>query len=102
EVRQRANSISDFLLTRADVEAQAGAKLITFGELNLPVLKEDEPALFQRASDLAQKHGIYMGLALAVLDPGHRPSGGDPLVMIEPSGQIAWEYRKTKLDRKST
>jgi apolipoprotein N-acyltransferase len=97
EVRQRANSIADFLLTRAEVEAQAGAKLVTFGELNLPVLKEDEPVLIQRASDLAQKRGIYIGLALAVLNPGHRPSGEDPLVMIGPSGQVAWEYRKTKL-----
>jgi apolipoprotein N-acyltransferase len=96
-VRQRSNSIADFLFQRADLEAQAGAKLITFGEINLPVLKEDEPVLVQKARDLAKRRGIYMGLPLGSLNPGHRPLGEDKLVMIDPSGQIAWEYRKTRI-----
>ncbi|MGC2109817.1 MAG: nitrilase-related carbon-nitrogen hydrolase [Candidatus Korobacteraceae bacterium] len=97
KVRQRSNSITDFLLERADGEAQAGAKLITFGEINLPVLKEDEPALIQKARDLAERRGIDMGLPLAVLNPNHRPMGEDKLVMIDPSGQIAREYSKSRI-----
>lgn len=96
-IQQRSSSIADFLLESADVEAQAGAKLITFGEINLPVLKEDEPSLIQRARDLAQTRCIYMGLPLGTLNPGHKPVAEDKLVMIEPSGQIAWEYRKTRI-----
>jgi apolipoprotein N-acyltransferase len=97
KVRQRSNSIADFLLERADVEVQAGARLITFGEINLPVLKEDEPGLIQKARGLAERRRVYMGLPLGALNPGHTPLGEDKLVMIDPSGQIAWEYRKTRI-----
>jgi len=45
QLRQRSNAIADFLLGRADLEAQAGAKVITFGEFNFPVLKQYENLL---------------------------------------------------------
>jgi apolipoprotein N-acyltransferase len=97
KIRQRSRSIAAFLLERADVEAQAGAKLITFGEINLPVLKEDEPQLIQEARALAEKRGIYMGLPLGTLNPGRRPLVEDKLVLIDPSGQIPWQYHKTRI-----
>src|SRR5208282_973374 len=58
QLRQRSNSIADFLLGRADLEAQAGAKLITFGEFNFPVLRQYEPDLIRQAEGLAQRRGI--------------------------------------------
>lgn len=97
QLHQRSNSIADFLFRRADVEAQAGAKLITFGEFNFPVLKQYEADLTQQASGLAQRRGIYIALPLAVFNIGHKPSLEDKLVMIEPSGQIKWEYLKTQV-----
>jgi len=97
QLRQRSNRIADFLLERADLEAQAGAKAITFGEFNFPVLLPYEPELIHQAGELAQRRGIYIGLPLAVFNIGHKPSAEDKLVMIEPSGQVAWEYHKTKL-----
>lgn len=97
QLHQRSNSIADFLLGRADVEAQAGAKLITFGEFNFPVLKEYEANLTRQAGGLAQRRGTYIALPLAVVNIGHKPSLEDKLVMIEPSGQIKWEYLKTQV-----
>jgi apolipoprotein N-acyltransferase len=97
QLHQRSNSIADFLLGRADIEAQAGAKLVTFGEFNFPVLKQYEADLTQQASGLAQRRGIYIALPLAVFNFGHKPSVEDKLVMIEPSGEIKWEYLKTEV-----
>lgn len=97
ELHQRSNSIADFMLGRADFEAQAGAKLITFGEFNFPVLRQYEADLMQRGSELARARDIYIGLPLAVFNIGHKPSLEDKLVMIKPSGGIAWEYLKTQI-----
>jgi apolipoprotein N-acyltransferase len=97
QLRERSHRIADFLLGRAEVEAQAGAKLITYGEFNLPVLIQYEPELIRQAGDLAQRRGIYIALPLAVFNIGRHPAGQDKLVMITPAGQIGWEYEKTKL-----
>lgn len=96
EIRRRAQSITDSLLTTADKEAQAGAQLIAFGEINLPVLKEDESALLQRGADLASERNIYIALPLGVLNPGHRPAAEDKLVMIDRSGKVLWQFLKAK------
>lgn len=97
QLRQRSDAIANFLLGRADVEAQAGAKMITFGEFNFPVLKQYESDLIQQGSSLAQRRGIYIALPLATINIGHKPPLEDKLVMIEPSGQIKWEYLKTQI-----
>ena len=96
-LHRRSNSIADFLLARANVEAQAGAKLVTFGEFNFPVRKQYEADLTRQGIGLAQRRGIYIALPLAVFNIGHKPSLEDKLVMIEPSGQIKWKYLKTEL-----
>lgn len=97
QLRQRSISIADFLLGRADLEAQAGAKIITFGEFNFPVLQQYEPDLIHQASELAQRRAIYIGLPLAVFNIGQKRPLDDTLVMIDPSGQVAWEYHKTQM-----
>jgi apolipoprotein N-acyltransferase len=93
----RSKFIADKLLGRAEMEAQAGAKVVSFGEFSFPVLKQDEAALIRRASDLAERRGIYLALPLAVYNIGHIPPADDPFVMIDPSGRSVWEYRKTEL-----
>jgi apolipoprotein N-acyltransferase len=97
QLHQRSNLIANFLFGRADLETQAGAQVITFGEFNFPVLKQYESDLIQQAGQLAQRRGIYIALPLAVFNIGHKPPVDDPLVMIDPSGHTAWEYRKTQI-----
>ena len=36
-------------------------------------------------------------MPLAVFNIGHKPAAEDKLVMVEPSGLIAWEYHKTQI-----
>jgi apolipoprotein N-acyltransferase len=97
QLHQRSSLIADFLLGRADLEAQAGAKLITFGEFNFPVLKQYEPDLIRQGGELAQRRGIYIALPLAAFNIGQLPPLEDKVVMIGPSGRIAWEYHKTQI-----
>lgn len=42
------------------MEAQAGAKIVFWSELNGAVLKQDEDILLQRASDMAKQEEIYL------------------------------------------
>ncbi|MGC1840535.1 MAG: nitrilase-related carbon-nitrogen hydrolase, partial [Candidatus Acidiferrales bacterium] len=62
-----------------------------------PVLKQYEAQLVQRGEELAKANAIYLALPMAVFDIGHKPSLEDKLVMIEPTGQVAWEYLKTEI-----
>lgn len=96
-VRRRSSFVTDFLLERADREAQSGARLITFGEGEFPVLKQDEAGLLQHCEDLAHARNIYLGLPLATLNVGHLPSVEDKLVLVTPQSKIAWDYHKTQL-----
>jgi apolipoprotein N-acyltransferase len=96
-VRRRSSSVVEFLLKRTDREAQAGAEIVTFGEGEFPVLKQDEATFLQRCRDLAHARNIYIGLPMATLDVGHIPSVEDKLVLVAPSNTIAWVYYKTQL-----
>lgn len=96
EVRAGAAAISDDLLARAEREAQAGAKIVFWGEGNAPVFKEDEPALLARGRELAAKYQIYLGMALGTWNRGLHPPLENKIVLIKPDGQIAWEYFKAR------
>jgi apolipoprotein N-acyltransferase len=91
-----ATAIDDDLLSRAEGEMQAGAKIVFWGETNAPVLKEDEAALVARGGDLAAKYGVYFGMALGVLNSGKTPPLENKLVLIQPNGRVAWEYNKAR------
>ena len=93
-IRARAATIDDDLLMRAQQEARSGARIVFWGEVNAPVLVEDEPALIRRASEIAKNSGIYLGLALAGWHMESRPAFENKLVLITPDGTVAWEYYK--------
>ena len=97
QLHQRTIAITNFLFGRADIEAQAGAKVITFGEFNFPVLRQFKPELIAQGEQLARARGIYLALPLAVFNIGQTPPLEDKLVMIDPAGAIAWEYLKTEV-----
>ena len=93
-IRAWATSIDDDLLRRADLAARNGARIIFWAEGNASVLKQDEARLLTQGSQLAARDRIYLGMALAVWVPGASRVLENELVMIEPSGAIAWDYRK--------
>jgi len=95
-IRTWAAAMDSDLLIRAERELQAGAKIVFWGETNAPVLKEDESALVARGSELAAKYHAYVGMALGVLDRGTQTKIENKLVLIQPNGQVAWEYNKAR------
>ncbi|HVT37690.1 MAG TPA: nitrilase-related carbon-nitrogen hydrolase [Gemmatimonadaceae bacterium] len=93
-IRSRATVISDDLLARAEREARSGARVVFWGEVNAPVLAEDEPELIRRAGEVARRSGVYLGMSLAEWHMKSKPPLGNKLVLISPDGTVAWEYFK--------
>lgn len=95
-IRHWATAIDNDLLSRAEREMQAGAKIVFWAELNAPVLKEDETAFVARGESLAAKYHVYLGMSLNVLRSGTAPNVENKLVLVQPRGQVAWEYNKAR------
>jgi apolipoprotein N-acyltransferase len=95
-IQRWATAMDNDLLSRAEREMQAGAKIVFWGEANAPVLKEDEAPFVARGEGLATKYHVYFGMALGVLNRGKAPSLENKLVLIQPNGHVAWEYNKAR------
>jgi len=95
-IRSWGAAVGNDLLARTEREAQAGAKIVFWGEANAPVFKHDEAAFISRGAELASKYQIYLGMALGVWNIGKNPAFGDKLILIEPNGRVAWEYNKAR------
>ena len=93
-IRRWEAAVNADLLARSEREAQAGAKIVFWAEETAPVLKEDEASLVERGAALAAKYQIYLGMALATLNRGQALPLENKIVLIQPSGQVAWEYYK--------
>jgi apolipoprotein N-acyltransferase len=94
EFRAWSEGVDDDLLLRADREAQGGAKIVFWAEGNAFILKQDEAPLLAQGSKLAAKDHIYLGLALAVLNPGQNKPLENKLAVAGPDGKIAMDYYK--------
>jgi apolipoprotein N-acyltransferase len=87
--------IQDFLFERSVREAGAGARMILWPENSFAVLKRDEPATLERARLFARRYGVYLGMAYGVRPEEGSPRYENKMVMLTPSGGVAWEYLKT-------
>ena len=94
-IRTEFNANIDDLLERSEREALAGASIVFWSEGASYVLKEDETALIERGCTLARQEEIYLGMALATLTSG-QSLVENKTVLIEPSGEIAWEFFKAR------
>jgi apolipoprotein N-acyltransferase len=86
----------DALLNRSEREATAGAKIIFWSETAAYLLKQDEADLLARGRALASKHHVYLGMSLGTWTPGAQFPLANKFVLIEPTGQTAWEYLKAR------
>jgi apolipoprotein N-acyltransferase len=91
-----ARSVGDDLLTRADREAAAGAKLVFWDEAGAPVLPADEPALLARGAELAARRRIYLGMSLGTWTIGAPKPLQNKLVLIDPTGRVVFTYHKSR------
>jgi len=82
------------LFDRSIREANAGAKIIFWGEANATAFKRNEGELFELASQLAKEHQIYLGMGLATLNlPSEKPLE-NKLVLFNPLGEKVIDYWK--------
>ncbi|HET7208750.1 MAG TPA: nitrilase-related carbon-nitrogen hydrolase [Terriglobales bacterium] len=95
-MRAWGRAVDDDLLARAELEAQAGAKIVFWGEANAPLFKDEEAAFVGRGSELASRYQIYLGMAVGVWNTGKNPPLENKLILIKPDGQVAWQYNKLR------
>jgi apolipoprotein N-acyltransferase len=93
-IRTNAAAIFDDLLERADREAQAGAKIVMWGETNSFSLKQDEPAMVAQGAAFAREREVYLGMAPAVFDPANDKPLENKIVLVDPRGDVSFEYWK--------
>ena len=91
--RSKLSSAADELLLKTELEAQAGAKIVFWSELNGAVLKQDEDMLLQRASDMAKQEEIYLIISLLVKTP-YVDLKENKTVAFNPQGELISEYFK--------
>lgn len=86
-------SVTDELFIKTKQEAEAGAKIVFWSELNGAALKQDEAALLQRASTTAKEEGIYLIVSLLVKTP-YESLKENKTVAFNPQGEQVAEYFK--------
>ena len=94
-IRTKFSANTDDLIERSEREAHAGASIVFWSEGGGYVLNEDEATLIERGRMLARQEEIYLGMALATLTSGQKLVE-NKIVLIEPSGEIAWQYFKAR------
>jgi apolipoprotein N-acyltransferase len=92
--RNASVAVGNDLLSRSALEASSGAKIIFWSESAVYVLAEDEPALLARGRELARTDHVYLGMTLGTWTPGAPKPLQNKLVLVEPDGNIAWQYLK--------
>jgi apolipoprotein N-acyltransferase len=94
----RAGSLRIFedLLARTASEAQAGARMVFWGEANSIIMREDEPIFLARARAAARADAIYLGLGVGVWHQGDAKPLENKIVLIDPAGRVAWQFLKAR------
>lgn len=88
--------VVDELFTRTESTARDGARIVAWAEAAGFVLKEDEEAMVDRARQIATEHEIYLQLAIVtVLDTDTFPYAENRAIMVDPEGNVSWNYPKT-------
>ncbi len=92
--------VNEELLARSRQAAKAGAKIVLWAEALGTVTSAREAAFIKRGQQLAQRHQIYLGMAMWVFlhhDLSKTPKQKmveNKFVLLTPDGHIAWSYRK--------
>lgn len=92
--RKSSSKLNDDLFKRSIAEAKAGAKMVFWAEGNGVTLKEDEPALYAEASQIAAAQDIYLGVGVAVIDPSNPKYLENKLVVFDTEGNKVMDYWK--------
>src|SRR5262249_37559370 len=95
EITTRQRAQAESLLARATIEARSGARIVFWGEGNARVFKEGEQELIACGRTLARQHHIFLRRALSTWDRARTPPRENKFVLIDPTGEVDWQYLKT-------
>jgi apolipoprotein N-acyltransferase len=90
-------SLDSSVETLASLTTQAvtsGAKIVVWQELAAIVSKNDEATFVARGREIAKKNGIYLLMAMDVVDSTRGQLRGNKAVMVDPTGAVAYDYLK--------
>lgn len=91
--RRKLSEVTEQLFVKTRKEADAGAKLVFWSELNGAVMKEDEAELLYKASATAREQKIYLVVSLLVKTP-YEDLKENKTVAFAPDGEKVSEYLK--------
>lgn len=74
-------------------EARAGARIVLWPEMAIPVAKENEAALLARGKQVAAEEGIYLAMSYYVPSSGGQ-AGENKLTIADPNGEIVLDHWK--------
>jgi len=74
-------------------EAQAGAQLVLWPEMAIPVAKEDEEALIARGQEVAAEQEIYLAMLYYTSYQEER-RGENKMAIVDPNGEVVLEHLK--------
>ncbi len=94
ETRRKTSTLNQYLFDRSIKEAKAGAKIVFWAEGNAVILKEDEIMLYEEAHQVALEQQIYLGIAVAVVDPSNSKFLENKFVLFDNEGKKVIDYWK--------
>jgi apolipoprotein N-acyltransferase len=74
-------------------EAGAGAKIVLWPEMAIPVAKEDEAALIARGQQVATQEGIYLAMSYYTSFSDDQ-AGENKIAIVDPNGEVVLEHLK--------
>jgi apolipoprotein N-acyltransferase len=93
-VRQELQTLWDAYFDASAREARAGARVILWPELSVSTTPSDEASYIAQAQEVARQNGIYLAIPFGVNDPDTAQRLENKLVLIDPTGTIAFEHVK--------
>ena len=93
DTQEKLAAVADALFIKTKQEAESGAKIVFWSELNGAVLKQDEAALLRRASTTAKEEDVYLIVSLLVKTP-YENLKENKIIAFNPQGEQIAEYFK--------
>ncbi len=92
--RRKLSQVHDELFEKTIEEAEAGAKIVFWSELNGAVMQDDEAHLITHAAEIAKQQNIYLAISLLTKTP-YEKYKDNKVVTFNPQGKILSEFFKT-------
>lgn len=96
ELRRASRALLAEVLRDTVTQARAGARIVFWAECAGLVPADDEADLVRRAGEVAREHGCYLAAALAVVHRAGPRHLENKVVLLAPTGEVAFEYRKAR------